>query len=1085
MVGALRRAAWACLLFSLVSWFPMRAQSPTAGAVGIIRDSSGAVVPDATVKVRNMDTNILRKGVSGQDGGFSVPNLTPGRYEVTVEKKGFQVLRQTDLELQVNQTARLELQLKVGPVSEVVEVKAQVPLLNTENSARGDVIVTDELLQMPLDGRSFQDLAFLVPNVLPEVETDNGGTMAINGARSDNTSFYIDGFSSRNLNTGAALTSPNLDAMQEFKLETSGYSAEYGRVAGGVISVALKSGTNLVHGALFEFLRNDKFDARNFFATDKNKLRRNQFGGLLSGPVVVPKLFNGHDHTFFLFSWESYRDATGNIRLSRVPTALERQGDFSQTVGTNGRVTPIKDPFAANALFPGNVIPISRFNSISAEIIPYWPLPNQPNQVNNYYASASSRSPWDSFLWKFDETISSHDSASFRYQRRTSGGTGPWIGNGSPLGTFGYMSDGIQHLMGLNLTHLFTPALINEFRFSLSRVKSHSANLDAGHNYAAQLGIIGGTTDPYLVGFPLINVSGLAALGDYQAFPSDNVVNLYQWSDTLTWVKGRHQIKFGGEIDRAQTFQPYYSNTRGIYNFLGTWTGQPLSDFLLGLLNSATRQGVPPRTYLFQTDLGVFVQDDFKVTPRLTLNFGLRWEAPGHQSDKFGRIAGFVQNVGKIIVADDRTVPNLAQLASSAGLSAVMGVARDYGIPQSLVYTRYRSFAPRFGFAWRPFGGNGTVLRGGYGIFNSMSANLQQTAQMSNVFPFAINQAVGMNANNPSALSFADAFRNASGSSVSVGGMDLHAPTQYLQSWNLTVERALRRVGALEIAYAGSKGTHLQYSADINQINYSLQRLPNGLYPRAYPQLSNSIPYLEFGANSIYNSGAITLRRRFVKGFFYRANYVYAKSIDDASTGFYSFSNGTGPASHQIQDPRDLAAERGRSNFDVGHTFTMDFSYEIPWRLGELAWLMGGWQLAGSGRAATGAPLTMISANFNPNLGGAVRPDRLSSGKLAHPTPERWFDVSAFPTVPNGSFRYGNSGRGILDAPGFQAINLSLHKNIRLREHGQIQFRWEAFNALNHTNFNQPSTAVNVLTGGTIAAANASRSMQLGLRYEF
>src|SRR5260221_8210527 len=392
------------------------------------------------------------------------------------------------------------------------------------------------------------------------------------------------------------------------------------------------------------------------------------------------------------------------------------------------------------------------------------------------------------------------------------------------------------------------------------------------------------------------------------------------------------------------------------------------------------------------------------------------------------------------------------------------------------------NFAPRFGFAWRPFGGSRPVLRGGYGIFNSRSANNPVTQAMSNVFPFAITQTVNRVAGHPSAFSFADAFRTATGASVSVGGNDLHAPTQYLQSWNLTVEREVSRLGAIEIAYAGSKGTHLGYSSDINRNFFSPElRLPNGSYPRPYPQIHNSITYLQYGGNSTYNSGAVTLRRRFNSGFFYRINYVYAKSIDEGSALQY----GSAGNQRQIQDPRNLAAERGRSNFDNGHTFSMNFSYQIPWRGNAgVGRVLGGWQLAGSGRAATGRPFTPITSNFNLNLGSAVRPDRLAKGTVPGPTPDRWFDVGAFSVVPNGSYRFGTSGRNILDGPGFIGINLSLYKNIVVREGQKLQFRWEAFNVFNHANFNAPDTAVNAPTGGTILSAGTTPTKQLGLRYE-
>lgn len=1067
-------------LLMVASLMPVWAQSAAGGFVGIIRDSSGAAVSDAAVEVRNVETNLARQTRTGDQGGFVIANLPPGNYEVTVGKTGFQKLRESGIELQVNQTARLELQLKVGTISEVIEVNARAPQINTENGTRGDVIAAEELQEMPLNGRNFQDLAFLVPGVARNAEGDIGGPFAINGARSDNTNFYLDGFNNRDPRFGGAQANPNLDAMQEFKMETSGYSAEYGRLAGGVMSVVLKGGTNRLHGTLSEFVRNDKFDARNFFAADKNKLRRNQFGGTLNGPVWLPRLYDGRNRTFFLFSWEGYRSVAGDSRLSLVPTALERQGDFSRTVDVSGKPVTIKDPLAANALFPDNRVPPERFNPIAANLLRYWPLPNRPGQANNYLTSAVSTGPWNSYLWKIDQTISARDTFSFRYLRRDSGGINPYLG--SPLGTFGITTFGLQHLVGFNTTHLFSPKLIQEFRFSLSRDTNHSQNLDAGENLTLKLGISGITPDSHFTGFPIINVRDLAMVGDKNDRPSDVVVNLYQWSDTITWVKNRHLFKFGGEILRAQIFQPYSNNARGTFNFLGNWTGQPFADFLIGLPDSASRQSVIPLNYLFSTDYSLFVQDDFKISSRLTLNLGLRWELPGPQYDKYGRYSGFVPSLGKLIVADDRSAPNLAALVAGVGLTGTVGLARDYGIPPSLIFMRYHDFAPRFGFAWRPFGGNRSVVRGGFGLFDSKSAQNPMTQQMSNTFPFGISQTVNRTATNPNALTFANPFANATGAALSVGGVDLSAARQYLLSWNMTLEREVPSLGAMEISYAGSKGTHLSYTSDINRPLYTLEmRQPNGSFPRPFPQINNAINYFQFGGNSIYNAGTLTLRRRFNNGLFYRINYVYSKSIDNTST----FAGGGNGGTRQIQDPNNLAAERGRSNFDSGHSFTMNFSYQVPWRRTKWQRLMGGWQLAGTGRAYTGAPFTPVTTNFNLSLGTAIRPDRLATGTVVNPTPNRWFDVAAFPVVSNGSYRFGTSGRNILDGPGLIALNFSLFKNYKIHERGQLQFRWEAFNAFNHTNFNLPNPSVNAINGGTITTAQAPRMIQFGIRYQF
>ncbi len=1078
-----RTALVAALCFLLLDAFCANAQSTSAAVVGVVRDASGGAVPAAEIKIRNVDTNISRQTASDERGGFTITNLAPGQYELTAGKTGFHLQRETGIELQVSQTARMELTLQVGALAESVEVRADLPLLNTENQAKGDVIVTQEILEMPLNGRDVFDLAFLVPGVIEKADSDFGGP-AVNGARSDSSNFLMGGFTMRDPRYGQNQASPNLDAIQEFKMETSGYSAEHGRLSGGVMSMVLKGGTNRLHGTLFEFVRNDLFDARNFFADSKPKLRRNQFGAVADGPVWIPKIYDGRNRTFFMFSWESFRQSIGDIRLSRVPTVLERTGDFSQTRDVGGKIVMLKDPLATGVCnaqqqggcFPENRIPASRISPISAKIVPYWPLPNRPAEVNNYLANVATSSPWNSFISKFDHRLSEKDTLSFQLFERRNTNAIPF--DVSDLGVPGTMGHTAQTQLGLTLTRIFTPTLINEFRGGFTRVHGNQKLNDGGRNFAAEFGIAGVDTEPALWGFPLFNVRDLAALGDRSDRPFDSLINLYQWSDTVTWVKGPHQLKFGGMALRTQSFHPYVNNNRGTFNFLGFWSTQPFGDFLLGSPDSASRATTVPRNYILSTDYGVFVEDNWKATSNLTFNIGLRYDLTLRPTDKYGRYANFVPEVGKIVIASDRTVPNLAALVSSVGIATGIGLASDYGIPPSLIYNNYKNFSPRFGFAWRPLGGNRSVVRGGYGIFYGQSMQDPITNDLANIFPFAINQNVSRGAN-PALLTLANPFANARGASVKFDGYELRPGPQYMQSWNLTAERELGRFAALEIGYTGSKGTHLPRKYDLNQPFYDLAlRPPGGSFPRPYPQVANTITFYRDGSNSTYNAGTVTLRRRLSRGFFYRINYTYSKSIDDAS----NYGNGQG----QAQDARNLSLERGRSNFDRGHAATMDYSWQIPWRRRTgVSKLLRGWQLAGTGRALTGAPFTPMTSNVNLNQGGAIRPNRIAKGTLPDPSPSAWFDISAFPTVPIGDYRLGSSGRDILDAHGLVTLNASLINNTQLGEFGKLQFRWEVFNLLNHANLSQPVVNVNALNGGTITRAGAARSMQFGLRYQF
>jgi hypothetical protein len=559
---------------------PLAAQNPTAALVGTVVDPAGAVIQGAQVEIRNSDTNELRKADTNAKGEFTIANLAPGTYDVTVSREGFRTLHETGLELQLDQQARMEYHLQIGSIAEKVEVSASIPLLNTENASKGDVMITQEIVEMPLDGRDFGDLLFLMPTVLPSVAVSGGGFQSAyvtNGQRGDNVNFVIDGLNNRNPRDGSPQARPNLDAMQEFKTETTGYSAESGRTAGGLVTMVLKSGGNQVHGTVFEFLRNDKMDARNFFATAKPELRRNQFGGLISGPVVIPKIYNGRNRTFFLFSWESYRQVQGAPAFAVVPTPAFRQGNFAG-------VAPLKDPAAGGAAFPGNAIPQSRISSAALGIQTFYPLPNYTG-VNNFYSALSTPTDWDGDVIKIDQMITARDNLSFKYLKRYNRAQTLFNGNGSIPG-FGQIQRNHQTLGGLTYTRTFTPTVINEARFSISRSVEQDFGMTQGTNYYEKFGIPGGPTDPNLIGLPTIAVTGYSNLGPVVQMPLRFWVTNYDYSDTLTWVKGAHLIKLGGEILHSQFYRIYVQNSRGTWNFTGSWTGQAYGDFLLGLLNA-------------------------------------------------------------------------------------------------------------------------------------------------------------------------------------------------------------------------------------------------------------------------------------------------------------------------------------------------------------------------------------------------------------------------------------------------------------------------------------------------------------------
>jgi outer membrane receptor protein involved in Fe transport len=1058
----------------------MAAQTPAATLVGRVTDASRAVIADATIRVRDTKTNEIRTARSSAEGEYTVSSLPPGNYEVTVEKPGFKLTRETALDLAVDQIARLDVVLQVGAVTDSVEVRASVPLLNTETSSRGDVIAPREIAEMPLNGRDFNDLAFMVPSVQTAEEGGKGSPYVVNGARADASNVTVDGFNNQNPRDAGAQARPPLESLQEFKLQTSGYSAEYGRLAGGVVTMALKSGGNQLHGSVFEYPRNDLFDARNFFDGDKSKLRRNQFGASASGPVAIPKLYDGHDKTFFLVSWESFRGIAGSSSLGVIPTDLERSGNFSKSLDANGKVIPLKDPLATGsctatnttACFAGNIIPASRFSPIAKQLLQYYPSPNYPG-VNNYLANANALDNWDSFVFKVDQKAGARDNISVRALERWETSNDPF--SGSPLGTFGATTDNGQALYGASDTHVFTPTLINEFRIGLTRTTNNQVSDRAGTNWAAKYGIPGTTNDLALAGFPKFSITGYETFGDSTTNPIRYVVNNFNWNDVLTWNKGRHTIRAGGDILHVQYYQPTNSNFNGTLTFNGKNSGNGVADFLLGYTSSTSRKIGTVTNHIYAANYGAFIQDDYKIHPNLTLNLGLRYEVQSMPYEKYGQMSNYIPGLRKVILASAITVPDLNGTVAAAGLTGLVGLASDNGIPKSLVNNNYDNFAPRVGFAWRPFSNNRTVVRSGFGIFYTGSRLSAIRTDLTGGFPFSLSQSFTGSTSNPEALTLANPFPTVlaklSGITTS-NGYELNPPSPYLASWNFTIERDLGRGVGIETGYSASKGTHLGRKYDINQ-----QIRTPASTTRPYPGYGD-IEYYSFGSNSSYQAGTVTLRKRFERGLFFRANYTFGKSIDTQSGLNYAGNGGYQGA----QDSLNLKSERGRSDFDIRHVFSMNFAWIVPFRGNAL---IRGWQLAGTGTVYSGQPFTPQLTGPSNDLAQATRPDRLANGALPNPSANLWFNPAAFAIVPDSAFRYGNSGRNILDGPNSANINLSLSKRFQLREHVKAQFRWETFNTTNHTNLRLPAVALDKSNAGTITKAKDSRAMQLGLRAEF
>ncbi|MBI4903929.1 MAG: TonB-dependent receptor [Acidobacteria bacterium] len=1052
----------------------LSAQAPSASVVGRIVDASGAVIPNVSVKVTNVATSQAFAGKSNDVGDYVVPSLSPGRYTLQATAEGFRQFRQTEFQLEVEQALRIDIKLEIGSATESVTVTATPAVLNTESAARGEVTSQEEIAEIPLDGRNFSDLAYLTGGVIPKGDGGDGA-YAVNGARADNFGFQIDGVENTQRRNTGAMMNPPIESVQEFKLVTSGFTAESGKYAGGMLTAVTKSGTNRFRGAFYEFMRNDVFDAKGYFDVQKSKLRRNQFGATVSGPVYLPKLYNGRNRTFFMFSWDSLRSTAGKSQRGITPLAEYMTGDFSKATDANGRPLSLTDPLA-KAPFAGNQIPVSRFDPVALKLAAYYPKPNLPGQVNNFISQGNGTNRNNSYVIKGDHNLSDRDRLTLSAFWRPSNNWDPVASSRSPLPIFGSVNNVLDVLSYIRYVRTFSTNVVLDAKVSFSR-KTNNQRWPYGNDkdWAGEVGFVGGITNPIARGLPQLDASGYITLGPAYDLPKIWSYNNYQYSPSVSWFHGKHFVKFGGEFLRFQYFSRQYGDTRGRLTFLGRNTGQPMADLLLGWPSTTRRQLDGAGPYHLVSNYSAYVQDDFKVSPTLTFNIGLRYELMKPPKEKFGAWSMFVPDVGKQVIAGKGLLTDFNERIASTGLSQYITMASDVGLPTTIMQPDYNNFAPRFGFAWRMFGNNRTVLRGGYGIYYG-SSSLYRLDEYSDTFPFSINETYPAVTNNPAAVTVSNPYpaaRRSVGGITSTYGGPADPSTQYLQTYSMTLEREFGRGTVLEAGYAGSKGTHLQRRYDINQ-PYREQALRS---IRPYAGFSG-INITADSSNSIYNSGALTVRRRFSKNLFLRAAYTYAKSIDQTSntggTIQYNFPT--------AQDSRNLSAERGRSDFDIGHSFAGSFIWSPSFSRNRLA---KDWQLSGTSTIYTGPPYTPKVANFNYTNGEASRPDRIGNGRLEEASIDRWFDRTLFPVVPVGSYRFGSSGRNILDGPGTMMINLSVSRRIRFGEGRFLQIRAESFNTPNHPNFNLPENRVDIISGGTITRAKNNRNMQLGARFEF
>jgi Carboxypeptidase regulatory-like domain/TonB dependent receptor len=1045
------------VVLSLLVPVSIAAQTHRGALRGTIYDPNQAVIPGTTVSVTSLATGEVRTTTSGHTGDYAISSLAAGVYQVDVEGSSFQK-HSEKIEILVNQEQRLNITLSPsGPDVQLIDSTYNAQL-KKDSASLGAVIENRQITGLPLDGRNFYELSLLVPGAVPPAQGSAGSArgdfaFSVNGAREDANNFLLDGVYNVDPKLNTFGVRPSVDAIREFEMLTSTYDASFGRNPGAQVNVILNSGSNDFHGSAFEFHRNAALDARNVFAPasePKPKYIRNQFGGALGGPIKS-------DRTFFFADYEGTRSREGITRLTNVPTAQERAGNFSQSV------FGIPTNPLTGMPFDNGVIPDFFINPVGRAIASIYPLPNRNDPLQNFVSSPTLRDDNDSFDVRVDHKLTDRADLTFRYSFGDRDLFEPFTGSTFSLvpGFGDTVKRRSQNGMGA-LTLVLTPNLVNESRVAFSRVAAAVTQEASVLN--SDVGLPSISPRERDLGLSFITITGFSPLGDEGNNPQNSVTNVYQFLNNSSYVHGNHLFKFGADLRFSQqnAFRDVESRGRLQFSPFFQLTGNALGDLLLGfpLLTSVARVDNPQQ--IRTESYNFFVNDSYRVTPRLTLNAGLRYEYNSPPVD-----------------AEDRA--NIFDVASRS----LVPVGTN-GVPRSGFEADKNNFAPRIGFAWTV--GEQTVLRGGYGIYYDQSPLAPAEALYFNS-PFFDNNiffslpGLPLTLDNP----FPSFFPLPLPDSALAIQRDLR--TGYMQHWNFNIERQLGSRTVLEVAYVGSKGTKLLTARDINQPQPSV--LPPGLpfVPRPDPRFDD-IDLLESRANSNYNALQARFQQRLTRGFAALASYTWSKSIDDASNFFSSAGDPNFP-----QNSYNAAAERGRSNFDVSHRLSLSYSYTLPFKKpgdGLISSLVNGWETFGIVTLQSGRPFTvaLLSEIDNSGTGRSIlgfgnndRPNVVGNPELSNPTTAQWFNTAAFAFPAPGTF--GNTGRNILEGPGFQNVNMSLLKNTRFNERVNLQFRAEAFNLFNHPNFNLPDNFLGSPTFGRISSARDPRHIQFGLKLLF
>ncbi len=1066
-----------------------RAQDPVGTIEGAVLDPSGGEVSAAHVEARNLATAFLRDSYTEKNGLFRLPSLPVGEYTITVSATGFADLRREAVTVNVSQTARLELQLAVASEKSSITVTAEAPLVDATTNTLGAVVTGQEIVDLPLNGRNFTQLGLLQAGVAPLSAglqqaggpMRQGETYAVNGTRPEQNTFVIDGAQNMNrMDGGYALKIP-VDAIAEFRILTGTAPPEYGGSAGATTTVVTRSGTNSFHGTLYEFLRNDKLDSRNFFSQNVEPLKQNQFGGTAGGPIRRDRLF--------LFGYyEGFRNKQGMTTSSVVPTAQERTGDFSDLR------TPLLNLAAGGTPFPGNRIPAQAINPIALNVLNLYPLGNVSPSI--YRTTVIATNFYDQAGARLDFNRSANDQLFARYSWSGGYDINPVSVRGTTVPGFPTRDNLTTNTAEISDSRVLSPTLTNSLRASFLR---YEFDFDRRLNQTppSELGFEFTPASTLGQGPPFFNIVGYSPVGGAITGPRVSAQNSYQEQEGLSWNRGRHSMRFGAEFLRTQINMFQAIAPDAFFVFATFPVNNPIANLLLGAPVTFYQGLGDFHRGLRNWSVATYAQDEWRVTSRLTLNYGLRYERVNPITEIADRMNGFVPGVQSRVFPD-----------APAGLV----FPGDPGIGPG-VASGDNAFMPRVGFAWDPRGNGKWAVRGAYGVFYDQFQNGPGVASQVPIssLPWAqFNQysGSGLNLVNPYEGHTYPA-PNTFVAPSTVFGIDPTARAPYVQDWNFGIQRSLSDRYLVEVRYVGSKGTHLPRNIEANPAVYrpgatsqnaDQRRVYAGCPAAGGPCTFSTIAMLANITNSTYEAGQATISRRFARGLAFRVSYWYSKTLD-----YHSSMNLAGASSQPLagendlaQNPFDLAAEHGPSLFDARHRMVGSGSWQphIPGHApATIRHLFNGWELNVIATHNSPTPYTVydstnvsLQANSPPISGiPASRPNLIGDPNGGPHQLNAWLDATAFqrlnPITQAGQF--GNAGRNIARGPALTDFDFSLTRTFPLAESAHLQFRAESFNVANHANFGLPVADMNSPNFNQILTAGPARLMQFALKLTF